>query len=84
MTTYARQVEVLKITDEQALEGFFYFARVREEKAEKYKDYVEARQDASATLQQVAIIEEAFGTESARQWLANGVARAKAKLEGAE
>lgn len=84
MTTYARQVEVLRITKEQALECYWYFARVREEKADKYKDYVEARLEASATLQQVAIIEEAFGTESARQWLANSVARAKAKLEGAE
>ncbi|HZH50283.1 MAG TPA: hypothetical protein VEZ16_00225 [Microvirga sp.] len=76
MTTYARQVEVLKITDEQALEGFFYFARVREEKADKYKDYVEARQAASATLRQLAAMEKAFGTEKVRDWLKDAVERA--------
>src|SRR3712207_5955385 len=50
MSTFKRQADVLQVTDEQALEGWFYFHRVREEKASKYPDYVKARQAASATV----------------------------------
>ena len=58
-----RQAEVLKVTDEQALEGFFYFSRVREEKASKYPDYVQARQAASLTLSRLATMAEKVSEE---------------------
>jgi hypothetical protein len=53
-----RQAEVLKITDEQALEGFVYFNRTRESKAEKHPDYVQARKAASHTLKRLANMAE--------------------------
>ena len=56
--TFQRQAEVLKITDEQALEGFAYFNRTRESKAEKYPDYLLARKAASHTLKRLATMAE--------------------------
>ncbi|PVE25407.1 hypothetical protein DC522_05795 [Microvirga sp. KLBC 81] len=82
MTTYARQHEVLKITEEQALEGFMYFLQVRSSKAEKYHHFVEDRVSCVSTLEQLAIMEKAFGTEKVRNWLDEAVAKAQAKLEG--
>jgi len=49
-----RQAEVLKITDEQALEGFLTFIRTNEKLAEKYPDYVRARRACSHTLNRLA------------------------------
>lgn len=83
MTTYARQAEALKISDEQALEGFFYFVSVREEKASKYPDYVTARKEASTSLQQLATMERAFGSARVREWLREAVEKAEEKLQGA-
>lgn len=53
-----RQAEVLKITDEQALEGFLHFIRTNEKKAEKYPDFVVARKAASHTLNRLAAMAE--------------------------
>jgi hypothetical protein len=53
-----RQAEVLKITDEQALEGYFTFVRTRESKAEKYPDFVLARKACSHTLNRLAAMAE--------------------------
>lgn len=64
-----RQAEVLRITDEQALEGFFYFSRTRGEKADKYPDYVLARKAASLTLQRLAGVAAIVGEECCETWL---------------
>jgi len=80
MSTFARQHEALQISKEQALEGFFYFSRVRGERADKYPDYVEARMDALTTLQQLAKMERAFGTEKVRSWLSGSARKAMAQL----
>lgn len=85
MITYARQFEVFTITKEQALEGYWYFARVREEKAVRYPDFVEARCQGTETLRQLAKAEEAFGHERVKAWLDQIEAKAEATLnpEGA-
>lgn len=82
MSTFARQYEVLRISKEQALEGFFYFSRVREERASKYPDFVEARQDAMTTMEQLAVMEQAFGTERVLSWLIGSAAKARAQIGG--
>jgi hypothetical protein len=69
MITFKRQSEALAITKEHALEGFFYFSRVREEKASKYPDYVEARLAASESVKKLATAEKAFGSARVRTWL---------------
>lgn len=58
-----RQAEVLKITDEEALEGHFHFIRVREEKAEKYPDFARARKSAYSTLKRLANMAEKVSEE---------------------
>lgn len=62
-----RQAEVLKITDEQALEGYFAFIRTRETKAEKYPDFVLARKAASHTLKRLSAMAEQVSEE----WVEN-------------
>ena len=83
MTTYARQHEVLKITEEQALEGFMYFLQVRDSKAEKYHHFVEDRLNCVNTLEQLALMEQAFGTAWVRDLLDRGTQKAREKLRGA-
>jgi hypothetical protein len=80
MTTFARQHEVLKITEEQALEGFMYFLQVRTSKAEKYQTFVADRLSAVTTLEMLARMEAAFGTEKVRSWLIESVRRANVQL----
>ncbi len=82
MTTFSRQYEVLKVTEEEALEGFMRFLGIRTSKAEKYPDYVAERLSAVTTLEQLAIMEKAFGTEKVRAWLVGSAAKARAQLEG--
>lgn len=82
MTTFARQYEVLKVTEEEALEGFMHFLGVRTSKAEKYTDFVADRLSAVTTLEQLAIMEKAFGTERVRSWLIGSAAKARAQIEG--
>jgi len=53
-----RQAEVLKVIDEEKLEGYFYFVRTREGKADKYPDFVLARSAASHTLKRLAAMAE--------------------------
>jgi hypothetical protein len=69
MVKFARQAEALAISREHALEGFFYFSRVSEERASKYGDYVEARLAASESVKKLATAEEAFGSARVRTWL---------------
>jgi hypothetical protein len=80
MSTYARQAEVMKTTKELAFEGHLYFLRVHEGKAERYKDFVEARTDASNTLNQLAVIEQAFGQGPVRELIEKNVRRAQEEL----
>jgi hypothetical protein len=80
MIKFARQAEALTISREQALEGFFYFSRVREEKASKYPDYLEARLAASGSIKKLATAEEAFGSARVRTWLDEIEAKAIAAL----
>jgi hypothetical protein len=84
MTTFARQHEVLKITEEQALEGFMYFLQVRPSKAEKYTDFVADRLSAVTTMEMLAIMEKAFGTERVRKWLIGSAAKARAEIDEGE
>ena len=53
-----RQAEVLKITDEQALEGYLTLIRTNEKLAEKYPDFVRARRAGSHTLDRLAAMAE--------------------------
>jgi len=80
MSTYARQAEVMKTTKELAIEGHLYFLRVHEGKAERYKDFVEARTDASTTLNQLAVIEQTFGHGPVRELIEKNVRRAQEEL----
>jgi hypothetical protein len=80
MVKFARQSEALAISNEYALEGFFYFSRVREERASKYGDYVEARLAASESVKKLARAEEAFGSARVRTWLDEIEAKAIAAL----
>jgi hypothetical protein len=80
MVKFSRQAEALAISKEHALEGFFYFSRVREEKAGKYGDYVEARLAASESVQKLARAEEAFGSARVRTWLNEIEAKATTAL----
>lgn len=80
MVKFARQADALAISKEQALEGFFYFSRVREERASKFPDYVEARLAASETIGKLAKAEEAFGSARVRTWLNEIEAKATAAL----
>jgi hypothetical protein len=80
MVKFARQSAALAISQEHALEGFFYFSRVREEKASKYGDYVEARLAASQSIKRLATAEEAFGSARVRTWLDEIEAKAIAEL----
>lgn len=80
MVKFARQADALAISKEQALEGFFYFSRVREERASKFPDYVEARLAASETIGKLAKAEEAFGSARVRTWLNEIEAKAAAAL----
>lgn len=82
MTSYARQAAVLRITQELALEGFMHFLRVHEGKAKDYPKFVEDRLEAAETLEGLALIEEVYGPQSARDWFLGGVAKAKAKIRG--
>jgi len=76
MITFARQSEALKISEEQALEGFFYFTRTRGEKAEKYPDYVKARREASRTLDRLAKLADLIGSdEQLSGWLDQQIER---------
>lgn len=80
MITFTRQSEALVISQEQALEGYFYFIRVREEKASKYPDYVEARLAAAQSVKKLATAEEAFGSARVHAWLDEIEAKAIAEL----
>jgi hypothetical protein len=80
MVKFTRQAEALTISKEQAMEGFFYFSRVREERANKYPDYVEARLAATESIKKLAAAEEAFGTARVRAWLNEIEAKAIAAL----
>jgi hypothetical protein len=80
MIKFRRQADALKICKEHALEGYFYFASVREEKASKYPDYVEARLAASESVKKLATAEEAFGSARVRTWLDEIEAKAIAAL----
>lgn len=80
MVKFARQADALAISKEHALEGFFYFSRVREEKASKYGDYVEARLAAAESVKKLATAEEAFGSARVRTWLDEIEAKAIAAL----
>jgi hypothetical protein len=71
---------VMKTTKELAIEGHMYFLRVHEGKAERYKDFVEARTDASNTLNQLAVIEQAFGQGPVRELIEKNVRRAQEEL----
>jgi hypothetical protein len=80
MIKFRRQADSLDICKEHALEGFFYFVSVREEKARKYGDYVEARLAASESVKKLATAEEAFGSARVRTWLDEIEAKAIAAL----
>ncbi|WP_152568867.1 hypothetical protein [Microvirga sp. BSC39] len=80
MIAFTRQAEALNISKDQALEGFFYFVIVREEKASKYPDYVESRLAASQSIKKLAMAEEAFGSARVRTWLDEIEAKAIAEL----
>lgn len=67
--TFARLVEVMRITAEEALEGFMFFIAKREGKAERYPDYKAARLEATRRLQQLATLETAYGTRKVDAWL---------------
>jgi hypothetical protein len=84
MITFARQVAVLAVTKEMALEGFLHFLRTHEGKAKDYPDYVAARLTATGTLQKLAVIEQAYGHDGAAEWLDRAVERAQAKLAEVE
>jgi hypothetical protein len=75
--TIQRQAEVLNITDEQALEGYFSFIRTRESKAEKYPDFVQARKAASHTLKRLATMAEQVSEE----WVENCLSTMEGKAQ---
>lgn len=78
--TFARLVEVMKTTRELALEGFMHFIGTHEGKAKDYPDFVEARVAAFERLQQLAIMEKAFGYERVARWLDETVKKAEAQI----
>ena len=80
MTTFARQHEILKVTEEEALEGFMFFLQIRTSKAEKYTDFVAERLSAVTTMEMLATMEKAFGTERVRSWLIGSAAKARAQI----
>lgn len=79
MTTFARQAEVLILSEDQALDSYSYLIRTREKIADRFPKYVEEREAASATMSQLARIEVAFGTDAVRDMLNKAEGRAAMK-----
>lgn len=80
MSTYAPQAKVMKTTKELAIEGFLYFLRVHDGKADRYKDFVEARVHAATTLNQLAVMEQAFVHGPVRKLIEKNVRTANEEL----
>jgi hypothetical protein len=85
--TFTRQLDVLTISQEEALEGYLYWYRVREgrvttlKEPETYPDYVKARLAAIETLRKLALLEWFVGVDRAHAVLDRLLERAEAEHE---